>query len=88
MGSDYLPEHHGPVGVMRCKVCSGDVFSVADFEDRTPIICDQCGATVGQWADVRAMTHIPEKDVVEKTGVNICASAYRGVAQLSLIGAE
>jgi NAD-dependent SIR2 family protein deacetylase len=85
MGSDYLPERHGPVGVMRCKMCSGDVFSVSDLEDQTPTICDQCGATVGRWADVRAMTRIPGRDVVEKEGVGACAATHRGIAELSLV---
>lgn len=76
------------VGMMRCKDCAGDIFSVTDLEDQTPIICDKCGAVVGRWADVRAMTHIPTKEVLERSGTDVFASAYRGVAELSLIGVD
>ncbi len=83
-----LHERHENVGAMRCKECSGDVFSVADLEDQTPITCDCCGAVVGRWADVRALTHIPERGVLDKTGADIFEPTYRGVAALSLIGID
>ena len=70
---------------MRCKECGGDVFSVANLEDQTPIICDQCAAVVGRWADVRALTNIPEKEVLERSGGDIFGPTYRGVAKLSCI---
>jgi hypothetical protein len=54
-------ENRKPAGVMRCKECGGDVFSVTNMEDQTPITCDRCEAVVGRWADVRALTHIPER---------------------------
>ena len=47
-------ESRKTAGVMRCKACGGDVFSVTNLEDQTPITCDRCGAVVGRWADVRA----------------------------------
>jgi hypothetical protein len=76
------------VGAMCCKECGGDVFSVADLEDQTPITCDRCGSVVGRWADVRALTHIPEKDVLDKTGGDVFGPTYRGVAELSLVGVD
>jgi DNA-directed RNA polymerase subunit RPC12/RpoP len=82
------PERQETVGAMRCKECGGDVFSVTNLEDQTPITCDRCGAVVGRWADVRALTHIPEKDVLEGTGTDIFGPTYRGVAELSLIGID
>jgi len=76
------------VGAMRCKECKGDIFSVADLEDETPITCDKCGAVVGRWADVRALTHIPTKGELGATGADIFGSNYRGVAELSLVGVD
>jgi len=81
-------DRHDAVGVMKCKCCSGDVFSVADLEDDTPILCDGCGAIVGRWADVRALTHIPEKEVLERTHADVFKQAYRGIAELSLVGID
>jgi hypothetical protein len=86
--SARLPERHEPVGVMHCKDCGGDVFSVTSLEDETPIECDKCGAVVGRWADVRTLTHIPQKDVLDKTGTDIFGPTYRGVAELSLVGID
>ena len=82
------PERHETVGVMKCKHCKGDVFSVTDLEDNTPIRCDRYGAVVGKWADVRALTHLPEKQVLERTRADIFEPSYRGVAQLSLVGID
>lgn len=76
------------VGVMKCKCCGGEVFSVVDLEDDTPIQCDQCGATVGRWADVRALTHIPEKGVLERTQADIFEPTYRGIAELTLVAVD
>ena len=73
---------------MKCKSCRGTVFSVADLEDDTPIRCDQCGAIIGKWADVRALTHIPKNDVLERTRTDIFKAAYRGVAELSLVSID
>jgi len=81
-------ERHETAGVMKCKACRGDVFSVADFEDDTPITCDRCGATVGRWADVRALTHIPEKEELERTQADVFEPTYRGVAELSLVAID
>lgn len=81
-------ERSGAVGGMRCKECGGDVFSVTSLEDHSPIMCDKCGAVVGQWADVRALTHIPEKCVLDKTGADIFENNFRGVAELSLVGID
>jgi hypothetical protein len=81
-------ESRKAAGVMCCKECGGDVFSVTNLEDQTPITCDRCGAVVGRWADVRALTHIPEKEVLERTGADIFGPTYRGVAALSCIGIE
>jgi hypothetical protein len=75
-------------GAMKCRACRGDVFSVADFEDDTPITCDRCGAIVGRWADVRALTNIPEKNELERTQGDVFAANYRGVAELSLVGID
>lgn len=89
MGYSAEPsEIHETAGVMRCKECGGDVFSVTSLEDQTPITCDRCGAVVGRWADVRALTHIPDKEELEKTGTDIFEPSYRGVAELSLIGID
>jgi len=81
-------ERNETVGALCCKECGGDVFSVSDLEDRTPIMCDRCGAVVGRWADVRALTHMPEKDVLNRTGTDIFGPTYRGVAELSIIGID
>ena len=86
--SNELPESSGTVGSLRCKGCDGVVFSVANLEDQTPITCDQCGAVVGRRADVRALTGIPEKEVMDRTGGDIFESSYRGLAQLSCIGID
>jgi len=83
-----LQERREPVGAMRCKDCGGDVFSVTSLEDETPINCDKCGAVVGRWADVRALTHIPQKGVLDKTGVDIFEPTHRGVAELSLVSID
>jgi len=83
-----IRERHETAGVMKCKACRGDVFSVADFADDTPITCDRCGATVGRWADVRALTNIPEKEELERTHADIFEPAYRGVAEVSLVGID
>lgn len=73
----------------RCKECKGDTFSVADLlEDHSPILCDQCGAVVGHWADVRALTNIPAKDVLESSGADIFSESYSGVAEISLVEVE
>ena len=77
-----------PVGAMRCKACGGDTFSVADLEDKTPIICDKCNAVVGRWADVRAMTNIPPKQIVEETGADIFSKSFQGVAEIDLVEVE
>ena len=81
-------ESHKTAGVMCCKECGGDVFSVTNLEDQTPITCDRCGAVVGRWADVRALTHIPEMEVLERTGADIFGSTYRGVAELLCTGID
>jgi hypothetical protein len=78
-------ESRKTAGVMRCKDCGGDVFSVTNLEDQTPITCDRCGAVVGRWADVRALTHIPNKEALERTGTDIFGPGYRGIAALSCI---
>ena len=78
-------ENRRAAGAMRCKECGGDVFSVTNLEDQTPITCDRCGAVVGRWADVRELTHIPEKEVLERTGADIFGPGCRGVAALSCI---
>jgi hypothetical protein len=83
-----FPETRGPVGMMRCKECRGDTFSVCDLEDQSPIICDQCGGVVGRWADVRAMTNIPSKEIVEETGVDIFSESFQGVAEIALVEVE
>jgi hypothetical protein len=76
------------VGAMRCKDCRGDIFSVSDLEDQTPIICDQCGATVGKWADVRALAHIPQRKVLDETGTDVFTAGYRGIAEISFVGVD
>jgi len=81
-------ERRETAGVMKCKACRGDVFSVADFADDTPITCDRCGGIVGRWADVRALTNIPEKGELERTQGDVFATTYRGVAELSLVGID
>jgi len=76
------------VGAMKCKCCGGEVFSVVDLEDDTPIQCDRCGATIGRWADVRSLTHIPRKDVLERTQADIFEPSYRGIAELTVVGVD
>lgn len=83
-----FPETHEPVGMMRCKDCGGDTFSVTEFEDQSPIICDRCSVVVGRWADVRAMTNIPSKEIVEETGADIFSESFQGVAQIALVEVE
>jgi hypothetical protein len=82
------PKSNKTAGVMCCKECRGDVFSVTSLEDQAPITCDRCGAVVGRWADVRALTHIPEKERLDRTGTSIFGPTYRGVAELSLVGID
>lgn len=82
------PARRDAVGVMRCKECDGDVFSVTSLEDQSPITCDCCGSVVGRWADVRALTHIPDKDALDRTGADVFGTNYRGVAALSLVGID
>lgn len=84
----FAPERLEAVGAMRCKECGGDVFSVADLEDDTPVGCDRCGAIVGRWADVRRLTHIPEKDALDSSGTDIFRPTNRGVAELSLVSID
>ena len=83
-----VPEAHKAVGVMSCRECGGEVFSVTDLEDQTPITCDRCGTVVGRWADVRALTHIPEKEILDRSGTDVFGPTYRGVAELSLVGID
>lgn len=80
-----LSESREPVGAMRCKDCGGDTFSVADLEDQTPIICDRCSGVVGRWSDVRALTNIPSKEIVEETGADIFSESFQGVAEIALV---
>jgi hypothetical protein len=83
-----ISESREPAGVMRCKDCKGDTFSVADLDDQSPILCDKCGAVVGRWADVRAMTNIPPKEVVEQSGADIFSESYLGMAEIALVEVE
>jgi hypothetical protein len=76
------------VAVMKSRKCGGDVFSVADLDDQSPILCDRCGSVVGRWADVRAIANIPSKEILEKAGTSVFESIYRGVAEFSLVSIE
>ena len=82
---NLISESREPVGLMRCKDCGGDTFSVADLEDQSPIICDKCGGVVGRWIDIRAMTNIPSKRIVEETGADIFSENFQGVAEITLV---
>lgn len=73
---------------LKCKACRGDVFSVTDLNDETPIVCDQCGAIVGRWADVRALTKIPPREVLERHHSDIFSKRYAGIAEISLMKME
>lgn len=84
----WPPTHQGSAGAMKCRECGGNVFSVADMEDQTPITCDLCGSLVGRWSDVRALTNIPEKEVLDENSADIFRETFHGVAELSLVSRE
>jgi len=77
----------GPLGAFRCKDCGGDAFSVsvADLEHRTPIICDPMQCRRGPVGDVRAITKIPSKQIVEETGADVFSKSFHGVAEIALV---